>query len=214
MRSLLRSLCTVVLGAVCLAPAAWAQTDVLISEYVEGSSNNKAIELFNPTGAAIDLATGGYQLLMYFNGALTVGGTINLTGVIPSGGTWVVASSSASATILAVANQTTGISLYNGDDVVVLARSSGTVVVDAIGQIGVDPGTEWGAGLVSTADNTLRRNPLVCDGDTNTGDVFDPSIQWTGYATDTFDGLGQHTIACGPTPAASSTWGKLKLLYH
>jgi predicted extracellular nuclease len=213
MRTLLRSLCAVVLGA-CLAPAAWAQTDVLISEYVEGSSNNKAIEIFNPTGSAIDLAAGGYQLLLYFNGAVAVGGTISLTGVVPSGGTWVVASSSASAPILAVASQTTAISLYNGDDAVVLTKSAGTVVVDAIGQVGVDPGTEWGAGLASTADNTLRRNPLVCDGDTNTGDVFDPSIQWTGFATDTFDGLGHHSIACGPTPAATPSWGRIKILYH
>ena len=35
-------------------------TDVFISEYVEGSSNNKAIEIFNGTGAAIDLSVGNY----------------------------------------------------------------------------------------------------------------------------------------------------------
>jgi predicted extracellular nuclease len=214
MRSLLRISCIALLAAIGLAPSARAQTDMIVSEYIEGSSNNKAIELFNPTGASIDLAAGGYQLLFYFNGAVAVGGTINLTGVVPSGGTWVVANSSASAGILALADQTSGISFYNGDDAVVLAKGGGATVVDAVGQVGFDPGTEWGAGLVSTADNTLRRNPLVCDGDTNPGDVFDPSIQWSGYATDTIDGLGQHTIACGPTPAAGSTWGAIKTLYR
>ena len=39
--------------------------------------------------------------------------------------------------------------------------------VDSIGQIGVDPGTEWGTGLTSTADNTLRRKPAVEAGDTD-----------------------------------------------
>lgn len=214
MRSLLRIFSIVLLGAICLVPAARAQTDMIISEYIEGSSNNKAIELFNPTGVAIDLAAGTYQLLFYFNGAVTVGGTITLSAVIPSGGRWVVAASTASAPILAVANQTTTISLYNGDDAVVLTKSGGATVVDAIGQIGFDPGTEWGTGLVSTADNTLRRKPLVCDGDTDPSNVFDPSIQWDGFATDTFDGLGQHTIACGPTPAGTQTWGAVKILYR
>jgi hypothetical protein len=37
----------------------------------------------------------------------------------------------------------------------------GTTIVDVIGQIGFDPGTEWGSGLVSTADNTLRRKTAV-----------------------------------------------------
>ena len=37
-------------------------TDLFISEYIEGSSNNKALEIFNGTGATIDLAAGGYKL--------------------------------------------------------------------------------------------------------------------------------------------------------
>ena len=42
--------------ALCLAPGAFAApTDLFISEYVEGSSNNKAIEIFNGTGAPVDL---------------------------------------------------------------------------------------------------------------------------------------------------------------
>ena len=63
-----------------------------------------------------------------------------------------------------------------------------------IGQIGVDPGTEWGTGLTSTADNTLRRKASVEAGDANGSDAFDPAVEWDGFATDTFDGLG---IACG-----------------
>ena len=53
------------------AAASAATSDVFISEYVEGSSNNKAVEIFNGTGAAVDLAAGGYQLEMYFNGPTT-----------------------------------------------------------------------------------------------------------------------------------------------
>lgn len=43
-----------------------AQTDLIISEYVEGWSNNKAIEIYNPTSEPINLS--GYQLVRYGNG--------------------------------------------------------------------------------------------------------------------------------------------------
>lgn len=164
-------------------------TDLIISEYVEGSSNNKALEFYNGTGAAISLT--GYQLLVYFNGSASVGLTINLTGTVAAGDVFVLAHSSANATILAQADQVNGAGWFNGDDAIVLVKSG--VVVDSIGQIGVDPGTEWGSGLASTADNTLRRMDSITSGDTNPFDAFNPATQWNGYATDTFGGLGSHT---------------------
>src|SRR5262245_13246512 len=53
--------------------------ELFISEYIEGSSNNKALEIYNGTGAAIDLAAQGYNVQMYFNGSASAGLTINLT---------------------------------------------------------------------------------------------------------------------------------------
>jgi predicted extracellular nuclease len=192
------------------ALAAATPADLLLSEYVEGSSNNKALEFFNGTGAPIDLAAGAYNVQIFFNGAATAGATINLTGTVATGDVFVLAAASASATILAVADQTTGASLYNGDDAIVLRK--GTDVVDSFGQVGVDPGTEWGAGLTSSADNTLRRSATVIAGDTNPADAFDPATQWIGYATDTFDGLGAHSIdGTGDQPATLSCGATLTL---
>lgn len=204
-----------VLGALALPSLALAQTDLIISEYVEGSSNNKAIELFNPTGSAIDMGAGVYKLRLFSNGSVTLGAELLLVGVVPSGGTWVVAHGSASAPILGVANQTSSTVInYNGDDAVILTKSAANTTVDAFGQLGFDPGTEWGTGLQSTADNTLRRAALVCDGDTVANDVFDPTIQWVGFAVDTFAGLGAHSVGCGPTPTHGSTWGRIKTIYR
>ena len=79
-------------------------------------------------------------------------------------------------------------------------------MIDAIGQIGIDPGAEWGSGLASTADNTLRRKAGICAGDTVTSDAFDPSAEWDGFANDTVDGLGAFTPECdvvGPDDAPS-----------
>jgi predicted extracellular nuclease len=181
--------------------------DLFFSEYIEGSSNNKALEIFNGTGAAIDLSAGGYNVQMYFNGSNSAGLTINLTGTIAPGEVFVLAQSSANATILAQADQTNGAGWFNGDDAVILRK--GTDIIDAIGQIGVDPGTEWGAGLTSTADNTLRRKTSITAGDTNPSDAFDPSIEWDGFATDTFDNLGSYsggtTMPGGMTVAIAAT---------
>lgn len=169
-------------------------TELFFSEYIEGSSNNKALEIFNGTGATVDLATGGYNIQMFFNGSTTAGLTISLTGTVADGDVYVAAHSSSAAAILAQADLTNGSGWYNGDDAVVLRK--GTTIIDVIGQIGLDPGTEWGSGLTSTADNTLRRKSTVCGGDTEGSDAFDPAPDWDGYATDTFDGLGSHTANC------------------
>ena len=68
-------------------------------------------------------------------------------------------------------------------------------------------GAEWGSGLTSTADNTLRRKHTICAGDPNGNDAFDPAVEWDGYAIDSFAGLGVHTASCSgdQAPAVSST---------
>ncbi|WP_236695693.1 lamin tail domain-containing protein [Lentimicrobium saccharophilum] len=169
--------------------------DLFISEYIEGSSNNKAIEIYNGTGAYIDLATGGYDLQMFFNGSNTAGLTIPLTGTVANGDVYVVAHGSSSAVILAQTDQTTppATNWYNGNDAVVLRR--GTTIIDVIGQIGFDPGNEWGTGLVSTENNTLRRKSTIIQGDGDGTDAFDPSVEWDGYAQDNIADLGSHTFS-------------------
>jgi predicted extracellular nuclease len=204
-----RAILTVVVCVFALGGAGSAggtPTDVFFSEYIEGTSNNKALEIFNGTGSAVNLATGGYNVQMHFNGNPAAGLTINLTGTVASGDVYVLAQSAASPTILAQADQTNGAGWFNGDDAVVLRKGGADgPVVDAIGQVGFDPGTEWGSGLTSTADNTLRRKSSVEAGDADFGDAFDPAAQWDGFATDTFGGLGSHTTGGDAAPFVSSS---------
>lgn len=196
----------VLAGFTAASPAALAApSDLLISEYVEGSSNNKALEFYNGTGSAVDLAAGQYVVQFYFNGATTAGGTVALTGTVADGDVFVLAHASANAAILAQADQTSSAGFYNGDDAIVLRKGgAGGTVVDSLGQIGTDPGTEWGTGLSSTADNTIRRDAAVSLGDTEPGDAFDPATGWVGYATDTVDGLGAHSAGGGPVDAPAT----------
>ena len=72
-RVTLASIVVLALAVAVAGPAAAQPTDLFISEYVEGSSNNKAIEFYNGTASAIDLAAGSYVFQTYSNGGTTVG---------------------------------------------------------------------------------------------------------------------------------------------
>jgi len=170
-----------------------APGDLFISEYLEGSSNNKAIELYNPSSVSVNLSTASYVLEIYSNGSATASSTITLTGTVAAGATFVIKHSSASASI--TAQQTSGSLGFNGNDAVVLKK--GTSIVDVFGQIGFDPGTAWGSGASSTLDNTLRRKASVLTGDTNGADTFVPSNEWDGFGNDIFSGFGAHTVDGG-----------------
>ncbi len=207
--TMIRHLCATVIAFVLVAFSssafAFPLTELFISEYIEGSSNNKALEIYNGTGATIDLASGGYNIQMFFNGQITAGLTINLTGVVAVGDVYVLAQSSADAMILAQSDQTNGSGWYNGDDAIVLRK--GTAVIDSIGQVGADPGAEWGTGLTSTADNTLRRKFSIVSGDPDSLNSYDPFLEWDGFAQNTFTGLGTHEVitpAIIPTPEPST----------
>ena len=185
--------------------ATLAADDLFISEYVEGSGLNKAIEIFNGTDTAIDLAAGGYSLVFYFNGSESPGTTIALTGTLAAGDVFVVADDGADVAILAETDLTSAANFFSGDDAVVLLKAG--VPLDVIGQIGIDPGSEWGTGDVSTGDNTLRRKAEVTRGDPDGSNAFDPSVEWDGFSQNTFGGLGCHLECLEPPAPTMGTCG-------
>ena len=166
---------------------------LIISEYVEGTGYNKAIELFNPTSSDIDLSSENYVLGRYSNGGVSPT-NISLTGVIQSQSTHVIVTSDnrAASELIALADQRSGSISHNGDDAYVLFKDG--TAVDSFGRVGEDPGSNWGDGSFSTKDNTLVRNANVTSGDVVIDDEFDPSTEWTGNGTNDFSGLGSHTI--------------------
>lgn len=173
--------------AMLLAPAVHAEP--FISEYVEGSSNNKALEIYNPADVALDLT--GYSIKVFSNGATTAGKTVPLTGTLAAKSTLVLTDTAAAAALAAKSNMTFGTSNFNGDDAIALYK--GADLIDVFGQIGVDPGTSWGSNNNFTHDRTLVRKSSVVQGDANGSDAFDPSLEWDFYAKDEFSNLGSHT---------------------
>ena len=181
-----------------------ADAQLIISEYLEGTSNNKCIELFNTTGADINLS--GYSLRRYSNGTSNPT-TIALSGTITSCGTHVICNSSSEAALLAITNQTSGSLSHNGDDAYDLF--DGSSVIDVFGDIGCDPGSEWtAAGTNGTKDNSYIRNTSICVGVSDpTGACSSSSFttlatEWTSTnSNNDYSDLGSHTTTC---PACSA----------
>lgn len=180
--------------AIASALTAPAYAGLVISEYVEGSSNNKAIELLNTGTSAVDL--GAWELQVFYNGSNAAGLTINLDGTVAPNGNFVFAHSQSDPAILAVADQTTGSGLFNGDDAVLLLN--GGVVADSIGQVGFDPGSYWGD-AVRTQNQTLRRRNGT-SADNNPNDPYDPATDFDSFAIDSFDDLGNGAGDGGEEP--------------
>jgi len=160
-------------------------TDLLISEYIEGSYNNKALEIYNGTGHPVTL-TNHYTLFVSFNGG-ALQTALALTGTIPPGHVHVIAHPNATGTITGVANQIDTHQqtiIWNGNDAIVLYH--GDVVIDSMGQIS---NTDyWGQ------DVTLIRRGDITAGDTLSDDPFDPVEEWIAYPKDAFNHLGSHTL--------------------
>jgi uncharacterized repeat protein (TIGR01451 family) len=176
------------------APA--AATDLFFSEYIEGSSNNKALEIYNGTDATVDLSE--YVVELYSNGSSTPGNTLTLSAItdtMDSGEVLVIANASAAQAILDVADITSSVTFFNGDDAIAL-KHNGTLI-DVIGVIGSDPGSFWGTSPTTTQNNTLVRKDDVCAGQpAGFPDPSDISDEWSGYASNTFSYLGAHTANC------------------
>ncbi|MBG4709517.1 SpnA family nuclease [Pseudomonas aeruginosa] len=163
--------------------------ELIISEYVEGSGNNKALEFYNSGSQVLDLSA--YRVEFYFNGASAAGRSIDLSGSLAPGKTFVLANGVADPALLALASQRVEGSWFNGNEAVLLRRRGGEIL-DSLGQVGFNPGTTWGSGDVQTLDRSLVRKADIRDGDSDPSDAFDPAAQWLGYPRDTFANLGQH----------------------
>ncbi|QAS53690.1 FN3 associated domain-containing protein [Halobacillus litoralis] len=156
--------------------------DLFISEYVEGSSYNKAVEIYNGTGEEVDLSS--YSLELYSNGSETVSRELDLSGSLADGEVLVIAHSSSGESVLNVADVLDSIANFNGDDVLVLTNEDSAI--DSIGQIGSTD--EFGK------DVTLVRQAGVISGDTDPSDSFATSDEWDTYGKDTFEYLGSYAM--------------------
>ncbi len=153
-------------------------TDLLFSEYIEGSGNNKALEIANNTGSSVNLSA--YTIKKQTNGAGSWSTGLALTGTLTTGSKFVIVNSSISSSCFSTSSaniSTTATELtFNGNDAVGLFKNG--VLIDIIG-------TFNGGTANFAVDVTLRRKSTV----TSPSTTFNLSSQWDSYTTDTCGNL-------------------------
>lgn len=182
-------------------------TDLFFSEYLEGASNNKAIEIYNPTSAAINLTD--YVIYRYNNGSPTPTDSLFPQDILAAGDVWVAGNPSAVATILTASDTLHTITFFNGDDALTIKKISTNTILDVIGIVGVDPGTNWPVGTGATSEFTLIRMIGVQQGTTNwtvAGTEYDV------YPQNTVDSLGFHHMTSCCTPPTLQTLTQIDVL--
>jgi len=183
-------------------------TELFFSEYIEGGSNNKALEIYNPKPTAVDL--GDYLVLGNYNG-----NPYNDTLRFPAGtmlaadDVYVVCHDEADAAMTAVADTliqnpyaggSSFMAVFNGDDVRGLFKIEGTdtTLVDLFGlHDGVDPGSGWDVAGVAAAtkDHTLARKAGITHGNpdwASSAGTDAESSEWIVLPKDTWYDLGSH----------------------
>lgn len=226
--------------ALILSISAFAQcNELFISEYIEGSNNNKALEIYNPTNAAINL--GNYRVVRYSNGGTTPIFR-NLAGSIKAADVYVIvldkrvvgatgqdtivfdALRNLADTFLCPDYNVNSMMYFNGNDAVTLEKTDGTYV-DIIGKIGQDPGLCWTAdtanGFTSvdpnarwwTMDKGLIRKPGISKGVTSNPPYFNPAAEWDTLNKNNFTGLGWHQCNCTPNSIAEISKTKNAFFY-
>lgn len=165
-------------------------TELFFSEYIEGSSYNKALEIANFTGSSVDLSA--YSVRRDGNGGGSWDSGITLSGTLANGDVYIIANESidagcASPSIIDLSiQQSSTPTSFNGNDPVGLFKNGS--LIDIIGT--------FGGGSSNFAQNTtLVRNSNIASPNT----TYTVS-EWTSYPSDTCNNLGSHTINTLSTP--------------
>ena len=181
--------------------AVFAET-LFFSEYIEGSSDNKYLEIYNGTGVSVNLSD--YKIVQYNNGKSTATYTLELSGTLEHDKVYVIANSK--ATIYSGTSDlttTSSVMVFNGDDALALVKTTNgnDEYIDIFGEIGDDPGSAWTAtGGYSTANKTLVRKSHIKKGvivnPTPKGIGFTTlDTEWDVYDQDTTTYLGSHSTS-------------------
>jgi len=177
-------------------------TDLFFSEYVDGTTFSKGLEIYNPSGStAADLSE--YSVKTYNNGSSVPNHEVDLSGTLGPGEVYTIVNPSAVPQLTQLADLLDDVTLFNGNDATTLERNG--VVVDVLGEVGVNPGEGWPVNDITMLHHTLVRNADVTTGSPDWNVVQE---QWADYPENTFSFFGEHeALPCGLDTGAVPTIG-------
>ena len=186
----------------------FSQSTLMFSEYGEGSSFNKWVEIYNPTFMSISLDE--YRYNFCWNGCDSLEWEFSIpfdSGVVlMPNETYLLVHNNSDSILLNAANQTTNI-LSNGDDVIGLLNTSFNSIIDIIGVLdSADNISAWEVSGINdaTKDHTMIRKPDVCGGnigDWSLSNGYNGNSQWIVGVIDDYSDLNTHTSNCLNTTA-------------
>ena len=191
-------LCLGILPGAALAAETKTASDLFISEYVEGSGSNKAVEIYNGTGQVVNLSQ--YTLVMVnFSGSSTPTKdaserSLALSGTLNDGETFVYYNSGIASDLAGAAHKESNNTVinFNGNDYVYLKK--GDTIIDVIGGTSTSM-NDYPYDGAFAADCTLVRNADV----TGPSETYQED-QWTDQGKDALNGLGSHTMGSTSQP--------------
>ena len=147
----------------------FSQSTLIFSEYAEGSSFNKWVEIYNPT--FMDISLDEYRYNFCFNGCDSLEWEYSLAFdsgyVLAPGDIYLITHYNADSSLLSIANQTTNL-MSNGNDVLALLNYSVNTIVDIIGEMDSTEVSGWDVdGVVNEQE---QEDSCLC------GDVNDDGV--------------------------------------
>ena len=200
-------------------------SEVFMSEIVEGWSNNKAVEIYNPTANTVSL--NGYGIVRFDNGSTTFGQITPFDGLTiapydvlvvvldkrDSLGTGLEApvwdELQAAADVFVSPTYDNGVwaMYFNGNDALAIVKNGGQTLVDLFGRIGEGTGfggwsplgtlDSQGNPTYASKDHTMIRKADVTTGVSTNPSSFDVFSQYDTLSANTFENLGVHDCNCG-----------------
>jgi len=172
-----------------------SQADIYISQYYEGASNNKWIEIYNSGESAVDLGAGGFRYGIWNNSPANIGwktsttanGSFSISATISAGGVLTLANSSSALPFAASrANIANGTVNFNGDDSVVIYTGTPYAFANVVDAFGMTATSTTGS---PGTDQSWSRKTSVTTG-VNTD--FS-SASWDGFSNAAVDGAAVTT---------------------
>jgi hypothetical protein len=180
--------------------------NLFFSEYIEGSSNNKALEIYNPTNKPVDL--NNYFIRSATNGSIWNKNIFNFPKgkILKPGAVYTIANKQADSAIISKADtllsstQAGSLVGFTGNDArgLFYIENNDTILIDIIGEYDLtNPGDGWqiDSTVNATKDHTLIRKAKIFSGNDNwniSSGTFTSQSEWLLFNNNYFDNFGFH----------------------
>ena len=169
------AVCLGFLGASSIFSVAHAQ--LMFSQYIDGNSNKKGLEIYNPDATSVNLAD--YEIQQFNNGTTLKPLVFPLNGNLKSKGRFLVGHAALQTELGDKVNQVAGFT-FNGDDAILLVYKG--KVIDRFGRLGEQPTSGgWGTTTISKANSFTRLQTVNPVTEIDPTTAFDLDGSWRAW---------------------------------